>query len=210
MKRFLTLITLLTFSVGVYATSTPTNDKEKTPVEEGTRGEIASPSQDVALLGQNEGPSVSNDIVVPSEVDQASANKISTIHTTNKVQKIDADAFLLQKQRRKRLRSVKHTRTKTLKAKRERRKRQRAEKPSRKHASGGIIGILALVFGALGFVLAWVVWPVGILFAITAIILGAIGMGGEKRGLALGGLILGILTFLIPVLIVAIIIAAIA
>lgn len=72
-----------------------------------------------------------------------------------------------------------------------------------------ILGILALVFGILGFIIAWVFFPLGLLFAIAAIVLGAIGMGGGRsgRGMAIGGLILGILTIVIPILIVALILA---
>lgn len=208
MKRFLTLITLLTFSVGVYATSTPTNDKEKSPVEEGTRGEIASPSHDATLLGQNEGPAVSGDAVAATTSSHSSATQIGTVTTPNNLQSFDTEDYLLQKQRRHRLQNVKSTRDKTVKAKRERQKRQRAEKPSRTHDGSGILGILALVFGLLGFLLGWFFWPIGILFGLTAIILGAIGLGGEQRGMALVGLIFGILTIVLPVLIVALIIAA--
>lgn len=78
----------------------------------------------------------------------------------------------------------------------------------RKHAGGNIIGILALVFGILAFLLGWVLWPVGLLFAITAIILGAIGIGRDSgRVMAIIGMILGILAILIPILIVALLLA---
>lgn len=207
MKRFILLITLLTFSVASYATSTPTNDKEKSPVAEGIRGDIASPSQDVTILGQDEGPAITNDEAIVTTSNNSSASQIGVLSTPKS---IEASEIVLKKQRKKRVRGVKAAKTKTLKAKRQRNKRERAQRPSRKHDGGGILGILALVFGILGFLLAWFVWPLGILFALTAIILGAIGLGGENRGMSLVGLILGILTILIPVLIIAVIIAAIA
>lgn len=210
MKRFILLITLLTFSVASYATSTPTNDKEKSPVTEGIRGDIASPSQDVIILGQDEGPAIASEEAIVTTSNNSSASQIGVLSTPKNIEALEASEIVLKKQRKNRVRGVKAAKTKTLKAKRQRQKRERAQKPSRKHDGGGILGILALVFGILGFLLAWFVWPLGILFALTAIILGAIGLGGENRGMSLVGLILGILTILIPVLIIAIIVAALA
>lgn len=84
---------------------------------------------------------------------------------------------------------------------------------ARQHEGGGpTFGILSLVLGLLGFIFGWVLWPVGLLFAVLAIVFGAIGMSGGRRGkgMAIAGLIFGILTIVLPVLIVALIIAAFA
>jgi hypothetical protein len=75
---------------------------------------------------------------------------------------------------------------------------------------GSAFGILALVFGLLGFLLGWLFWPIGLIFAILAIVFGAVGMSGGRsgRGMAIAGLVFGILTIVLPVLIMALIIAA--
>lgn len=88
-------------------------------------------------------------------------------------------------------------------------KKTKPLREAQRNNGGSAFGILALVFGLLGFLLAFVLWPVGLLFGITAIVLGAIGLGGGRsgRGMAVVGLILGILTIVIPVLIIALVIA---
>jgi hypothetical protein len=76
------------------------------------------------------------------------------------------------------------------------------------NGGGSVIGILALVFGILGFLLAFLLWPVGLLFGITAIVLGAVGIGTDRgQVMSIVGLVLGILTLLIPVLVVALLLA---
>ncbi len=204
MKRISILLMLLTLSVASFATSTPTNDKEKAPVKEGVRGDIAGPSHDLSAVGPQETANVEASI-------QASNNFNATVGKKGySVQKIDAEGYANIQVERKRVRKVKETKVKTLKHKRTKVKRERSKKPRGKHAGGGILGLLAFVFGLLGFLFGWFLWPVGLLFGLTAIVLGALGLGGERRGLALAGLILGILTIVLPVLIVALLIAAFA
>ena len=78
------------------------------------------------------------------------------------------------------------------------------------HNGGSIFGILSFVFGLLAFGFAWAVWPFGLAFAILAIIFGIVGLAGDYTGrtLALIGLILGVLTIILPVFIVAVLAAA--
>ena len=205
MKRIFMLLTLLTFSVATFATSTPTNDKEKSPVKEGVRGEIAAPANDIQALGPQESPV---DIAgVDAVVNHQNTSTSTSQAPLGGITKIDADAHRIQ---RHNLTKVKRQRTKITRDKYKRMKRERAKKPHRKHGGGGIIGLLALIFGLIAILLGWFFWPIGLLFGLSAIILGAIGLGGENRGMALAGLILGILTILIPVLLVAVLIAAIA
>ncbi len=206
MKKILTLVTLLLFSAGAYATSTPTNDREKLSVEEGTRGEIGSRFQDIDLLIQNEGPAEFGDEIAVTS--PSSVNQTERTTTLSSWRSSGMNDHLVRKQHRKHLQRANTNRTKTLKAKRERQKHQRAEKRTVMNIDSGMLGILSFVFGLVGFLVVWFFWPVGLLFAITAIVLGAIGMSGDKRIFALAGLILGVLTIVIPVLLIAVILAA--
>jgi|GEM_PF-5209414 len=205
MKKLFILITLVAFSIGGFATSTPTHGTEKDPVLEGQRGVVAAPAVDFDALEQAEGPAIA-----------VEAMEIETPDTKPEVvapAAVKADKKLSKKELKAKVRKDRKkvkAKFKAEKAKRKKIKRERPGKTKRSHEGGGTIGILAIVFGGLGFILAFVAFPVGLLFAIAAIVLGAIGMGGEKRGLALGGLILGVLTILIPVLLVAVILAALA
>lgn len=80
---------------------------------------------------------------------------------------------------------------------------------TRTNNGGSTFGALALVFGLLGFLLGFLFWPLGLLFAVMAIVFGAVGVSGGRsgKGMAIAGMILGILTLLIPVLIIALLIA---
>lgn len=85
-------------------------------------------------------------------------------------------------------------------------------KEHRKHAGGGVLGILSFIFGIIGLLIGFtiILWPLALLFGIVAIILGAIGLGvGGSKVFSILGLILGILTILIPVLLFAVILAAV-
>jgi len=66
---------------------------------------------------------------------------------------------------------------------------------------GPIFGILSFIFGLLG----WVTFP--LLFGLAAIVLGIIGLKRELNGLAIAGLILGVLLLIIMVLVVAVLLA---
>jgi hypothetical protein len=80
-----------------------------------------------------------------------------------------------------------------------------------RHHEGGsaVFGILALVFGIVGFALGWIFLFGGLFLAIGAIVFGAIGMSGGRpgKGMAVAGLILGILTIILPILILGLILA---
>lgn len=202
MKKLSILIALVAFSMGGFATSTPTHGTEKNPVIEGNRGEVATPSMDFRAMEQAEGPSLAveaEEIVTPEAKTDAAVPAIVA-----KDYKLSKKAL---KSKIRKERKARKAKIKTQRVKRHKVKRERPGKEKRSHDSGGTLGILALVFGILGFVLAWIFFPVGLLLAIAAIVLGAIGMGGEKRGMALGGLIMGILTILIPVLLIGLIFA---
>lgn len=71
------------------------------------------------------------------------------------------------------------------------------------HEGSYTFGMLSLIFGVLGFVFAWFLWPLGLALALCAIIFGVIGLLGGRsgRGMAIAGLVLGFLTLLLPVLI---------
>jgi hypothetical protein len=66
-------------------------------------------------------------------------------------------------------------------------------------------GVLALIFGILGLVLSLCCWPVGLLFDIAAGALGFVGLNRAKqglasnRGMALAGVILGVVGLLIAI-----------
>ena len=205
MKRIFMLLTLLTFSVATFATSTPTNDKEKSPVKEGVRGEIAAPANDIQALGPQESPV--NIDGVDAVVNNQNTSESTTRTPLRGINKFDGDT---QRIMRHRMTKVKHQRTKITRDKYKRMKRERTKKPRRTHGGSGILGLLALIFGLIAILFGWFFWPIGLLFGLSAIILGAIGLGGERRGMALAGMILGILTILIPVLLIAVLIAAIA
>ena len=75
------------------------------------------------------------------------------------------------------------------------------------------LSIAALVCGIAGLVLLFVVFWLGILAGIAAIILGAIAQKqaktlGEPKGMATAGLVLGIVTLALVVLLVACIVCA--
>ena len=73
------------------------------------------------------------------------------------------------------------------------------------HNGGSTFGMLSLIFGVIGFVFAWFLWPIGLALAICAIIFGVIGLSGGRPGggMALAGLLLGIATILLPIFIFA-------
>ena len=73
------------------------------------------------------------------------------------------------------------------------------------HNGGSTFGMLSLIFGVIGFVFAWFLWPIGLALAICAIIFGVIGLSGGRPGggMALAGLLLGIATILLPIFIYA-------
>lgn len=80
---------------------------------------------------------------------------------------------------------------------------------SQKHEGGRAIGAVSLVFGILGFLVGWILWPIGLAFALLAIVFGIFGMvTGRGVGMSIAGFILGLLTIILPVLIVALLIAA--
>jgi hypothetical protein len=72
----------------------------------------------------------------------------------------------------------------------------------RGHSDSATFGILAFFCGIVGMVLAWFAWPAGLLFAVLAIIFGIVGLSGGRSGnlFALAGLLLGIATILLPLL----------
>jgi hypothetical protein len=72
---------------------------------------------------------------------------------------------------------------------------------------GSGFGVASLVFGLLGITIAWIFPPFVLLFAILAIVFGGIGLGRCRsgKGMAVAGLVLGILTLALLAAVVALI-----
>jgi hypothetical protein len=197
MKKIGLLILLCMFSVASFATSTPSGDKEKSMKTSVNPG-IATPEASITagMIDDNELVGTPASAAAEEAVAQEAPKAVSDVEaTTGATEKV----VYFQN------------------AKKQQRFEKRVEKVKKRIAKkqdGGssILGVLALVFGLLGFLLGWLIWPIGLLFAIAAIILGAIGMGGGRpgKGMAIVGLIFGILTIVLPVLIIALLIAAFA
>ena len=69
---------------------------------------------------------------------------------------------------------------------------------------GKTIGILSMVFGAVG----WLVPYIGILLVIGAIVLGIIGLKTEGRTFAIIGLVLSVITMLLLLLLIGLVVGA--
>jgi|HigsolmetaAR203D_1030402.scaffolds.fasta_scaffold00024_46 hypothetical protein len=64
-------------------------------------------------------------------------------------------------------------------------------------APGNGLAVTSLVLGIIGLVLFWTSW-VGIILGLLAIIFGAIGAAKRvKRGMAIAGIVLGIIAFIL-------------
>lgn len=188
MRKLSLLLLFCSFAMATMATSTPSGDKEKSSRMEVAPG-MAAPSSST-LQG-----------VISDEMLAAETIAETAETTTETPSPVVADAPVPTER-------VVHFDN----AKKQKRFDKKVEKIKNKIArkQGGtpIVPLLALIFGIVGFLVAFVFFPIGLLFGLTAIILGAIGMGkGEGRGMAIVGLIMGILTILIPVLLIALVLA---
>jgi hypothetical protein len=69
--------------------------------------------------------------------------------------------------------------------------------------TSNIKGILALVFGLMSMVSSILIPIVGLIFALAAIVLASISLSKRKRGLAMAGLVTGILGLLVGIALIA-------
>ncbi|MCK6439387.1 MAG: DUF4190 domain-containing protein [Planctomycetes bacterium] len=82
------------------------------------------------------------------------------------------------------------------------------------HKTGNGFAVTGLVLGILGLVLCWTTWP-GAILGILGIIFGAVGLSAAKKrngagkGMAMTGLILGILGTLLAIIWMAFIVSMI-
>lgn len=208
MKRIYLLLLICTFSMAAMATSTPSGDKERARKGEVSPG-MANPSP-ATLQGELTEDMLAQEAAVEQEV-PVTASIPKTSETP----------------------IVAHKVSRVAKSKKESRFLKRVEKVRkrifRRGAEGGgaALGIIALVFGILGFFAliaapfaaiaaasaGWIMLALSGMFGLLAIVLGAVGMGGSDSGKAFGvaGLVIGIVgtsIFLIA-LMIALLISAI-
>jgi hypothetical protein len=70
------------------------------------------------------------------------------------------------------------------------------------------LGIISISFGAAALVFAFIIGILALLFSLTAIVTGALGIGrDDSPGLSIGGLILGILVLLLYLIVILILAA---
>lgn len=188
MRKLSLLLLFCSFAMFAMATSTPSGDKEKSARMDVTPG-MAAPSVSTLQGVITDEMLTEETVAETAEITPKTENAIVADAPVVTEKVIHFDNAKKQKRFDKKVEKIKN-------------------KIARKNEGAPVISILALVFGIVGFLVAFFFFPIGLLFGLTAIVLGAIGMGKSSgRGMAIVGLIMGILTILIPVLLVALILA---